>query len=323
MQFANLSNPLAPNFWQRSEPEQNVHDNMRVLRRLAHNNRLCQILERKVAAVGKTGTRIGDVARITKEVREEIDTLEQLNLEPLDYHDRVVPILSQACIELNNLRIWRQKRGQLQQEIDNAVRVDRTRLEKNIKWQPKSTQQTIRIFFMDNPEKPPHTITETYSQYKEIRWYLISEDLVDVSDMWIRHSNAHELTPKGHRWNYLNPKDKIDTTLELLEIDVVDIQQRGEYIVALLHENDKEIPIPLDIAKGGGRCCDPNCGNLRNHLNNIWQTRAVRKALRFSDPTNSIDVFSCVLNDESFDHRTNDLYLKCEPREEKKLMKQN
>jgi hypothetical protein len=73
----------------------------------------------------------------------------------------------------------------------------------------------------------------------------MSEGMVESSDMWIRHTNAHRLTPNGHRWDYLNPKDPIDTTLETLEIDVVDIQHRGEYIVALLHENDKETPMPL------------------------------------------------------------------------------
>jgi hypothetical protein len=73
-----------------------------------------------------------------------------------------------------------------------------------------------------------------------------------------------------------------------------------------------------DIAKGGGRCCDPNCGDLRSHLDKLWQNRIVKKAQRLSDPSFA-DVFSCVLNDESFSHRTNDLYLKCEPRDQQQI----
>jgi hypothetical protein len=55
--------------------------------------------------------------------------------------------------------MFRQKTAHLQQEIDEAVRADRARLEKNMKWKPKSSQQTIRIFSMDDPEKEPHVIS--------------------------------------------------------------------------------------------------------------------------------------------------------------------
>jgi hypothetical protein len=45
------------------------------------------------------------VARIIKGVRGEVHNLKPLMLKELDHHDRVVPILSQACAELNNLKV--------------------------------------------------------------------------------------------------------------------------------------------------------------------------------------------------------------------------
>ncbi|PVG00627.1 hypothetical protein CPB86DRAFT_871713 [Serendipita vermifera] len=320
-----LLNSRRQNLWQRSDSQQQIYDNLNAITRQVSNQQLCQLLYRKVEALCTSKTRTDEVARIIHEIREKVGELGPIKLNDptsLEHQDKVAPILSKGCTDLNDLKSFRQKRPQLQKEIDNAIGIDRSRLESTVKRQPKQTsptQQTIRVFFMDEPERKPQVIDEKYSKFKEIRWYLMTKRIIGVSDMWIRYENKHQLTPHGRCWEYINPKEDIDPTTSTLEIDIVDIKSRGEYIVALLHENNQEFPTPLDIAKGGGRCCDPNCGDLRNHLDNLWQTRSVIKALRLSNPENSADVFSSPLNDETFDHRTNDLYLKCEPREEQQM----
>jgi hypothetical protein len=90
-----------------------------------------------------------------------------------------------------------------------------------------------------------HGIDERYTKYKEIRYYLMNKRIVDISDMWIRHERKHQLTPSGRLWEYADPKLDISTNLEILDIDIVDLRLRSEYIVALLHEHNQEIPIPL------------------------------------------------------------------------------
>lgn len=137
-------------------------------------------------------------------------------------------------------------------------------------------------------------------------------NLVGIVDMWVRQEKEHQLTPCGRRWKYANPKHDIPEDTTTLDIEVVDVESRGDYIVALLHEEDKEIPVPLDIAKGGTTCCKPGCANLRTHLQKLWESRSVTMALKISDPR-SQDPFSWELNDNYFDPRTNDLYLRCVP----------
>jgi hypothetical protein len=79
----------------------------------------------------------------------------------------------------------------------------------------------------------------------QIRHYLIERSIVDAADMWIRHEGKHDMTPKGRCWEYADPKAKITTELEEIDIEVVNVQPRGDYMVALLHEANKEIPMPI------------------------------------------------------------------------------
>jgi hypothetical protein len=126
---------------------------------------------------------------------------------------------------------------------------------------------TVLVRFMDDPDRKPAEINgmssstvlatrlmnitlvqRKYSGYAEIRWELINESLVERVDLWIRHKNDQEQasTPNWHYWEYANPKCPIIDDKETLEIDVVDIQKRVEYIVAAVREEpDREIPVPL------------------------------------------------------------------------------
>jgi hypothetical protein len=63
--------------------------------------------------------------------------------------------------------------------------------------------------------------------------------------MWTRQEQGHELTPSGRCWKYANPKHEIPEDATTLDVEVVDVESRGDYIVALVHEEDKEIPVPL------------------------------------------------------------------------------
>jgi hypothetical protein len=88
-------------------------------------------------------------------------------------------------------------------------------------------------------------IVGKWHKYLQIRHYLIEKSIVDVADMWIRHEGKHDVTPKGRCWEYVNPRVEITTDLKEIDIEVVNVQPRGDYMVALLHEADKEIPMPI------------------------------------------------------------------------------
>jgi hypothetical protein len=117
---------------------------------------------------------------------------------------------------------------------------------------------------------------------------------------------------------------------EVINLEVLDVKDRHEYIVALLYENGQEIPVPLgtstddsdycgayshslglDIAKSGGPCCKVDCVNLKRHLEKLWGSRAVIQARRISEPNNNEDPLLWELNEEYFTPRQNDLFLEC------------
>jgi hypothetical protein len=241
----------------------------------------------------------------------------------------------------------------LDTEMKKAIDADKADYFKFIRKRDEGTQtnpRTVLVRFMDDPDRKPAEINgmssstvlairltnmtlvqRKYSGYAEIRWELINESLVERVDLWIRHNNDQEQasTPNWHYWEYANPKCSIIDDKETLEIDVVDIQKRVEYIVAAVREeSDREVPVPLgeslrirvvpasnqltyleDIGRGGGNCCQEECGTLRFHLKNLWPSHIVTEATLLSDPSNK-DVWSKTLSDEYFEHRTNNLYLR-------------
>ncbi|PVG04392.1 hypothetical protein CPB86DRAFT_214881 [Serendipita vermifera] len=268
--------------------------------------------------------RLSRVASVVQKTREGINRLcPRQRIPNPERCEKEVFVLVKGCAGLNEIK---QKRplppNQFDAEIKTATDADEEAIKERIKrltQQMEFTPRKILVRFMDEPDREPTEITaqRKYSGYAEIRWQLINESLVHAVDLWIRHENDQEQssTPNYHYWEYAHPKCVIKDDKETLEIDVVEIQNRIEYIVAVLREeSDKEIPMPLDIGRGGGNCCQNNCGTLRFHLQNLWPSHIVTEAIRLSDPVNTQATWCSTLSDECFEHRTNDLYLCRKPK---------
>ncbi|PVG00591.1 hypothetical protein CPB86DRAFT_180060 [Serendipita vermifera] len=178
--------------------------------------------------------------------------------------------------------------------------------------------RNILVYFMDDPERQPEVISEEYSKYFQIGWYMSHNHEIDEVDVWIRHRKHHSLTTDGLFWEYTRPTQTVVKSATTLEVDVVDVRTRDRYIVALLQdESRKESPVLLNLGKGRGSCCDSNCSNLWFHLRNIWPSQCIVRAQRFSDsqgdPEVSSKVLSWPLNEHYFDNQKNELYLECKP----------
>jgi hypothetical protein len=72
-------------------------------------------------------------------------------------------------------------------------------------------------------------------------WYLTSQNLVPQPELWIRRDKKHSLTRTGRVWTYATVKDEIQD----MTLDVVNRELSTDYIVALVHENDQDIPVPI------------------------------------------------------------------------------
>ncbi|PVF92277.1 hypothetical protein CPB86DRAFT_791300 [Serendipita vermifera] len=239
----------------------------------------------------------------------------------LEHHDLVVPILRQGCEDLYRLKTRPIPSDQLKKKLDEAIILDKFDFEKETtsnNMPIKSNPQRIMVYFMDNPDAEPKVFTEKYTKYSELRCRLMNQRLVKRGELWIRHENRamNGLTPKGRYWERAKPTSDIDEVNESLEMDILELKNTNPYMVALLHdEHDRELPMPLEIEIGGGDCCVPNCGDLRRHLEKIWETRIVIRALRLAaEPAGCTNVFPCPLNDDFFDRDITELYLQCRPR---------
>lgn len=62
-------------------------------------------------------------------------------------------------------------------------------------------------------------------------------------EIWIRREATHSLTPCGRSWEFANVREEIKE----MRLDVVDGALYDEYMVALVHEDDREIPVPIGM----------------------------------------------------------------------------
>lgn len=88
-------------------------------------------------------------------------------------------------------------------------------------------------------------LAKDYTNYFEIVWFLVDKKIVDVPEVWIRREKVHKLTPLGRHWEYAHGRSKIEG--DTLQLDVVDVAERNDYIVALVHENHQDIPVAIGM----------------------------------------------------------------------------
>ncbi|PVF92286.1 hypothetical protein CPB86DRAFT_791305 [Serendipita vermifera] len=201
------------------------------------------------------------------------------------------------------------------------IRLDRIQFQEDLLWSTtprQSDTREIHVYFMNNPDASAKIYRNDYRKYFELSSCLMNERLFKQVEFWIRQEDKqrNKFTPNGRYWVRAKPTSEIQRTSHTLTLDASEPPSQNEYTVAVLHdERDREIPMPLAIGKYGGDCCSPNCGDLRRHLEKLWDTRIVIRALRLSvDPEKCTCVFSNPLNDYSFDPDITELYLQCIPR---------
>jgi hypothetical protein len=90
----------------------------------------------------------------------------------------------------------------------------------------------------------PFTV-ESFTTYRDILVYLSNIAVVTTPELWIRHPNQHRFTKKGYKWVHVHGSEHVKS----FDLDVVDVANRKDYIVALVHDktNDEEIPFPLGM----------------------------------------------------------------------------
>jgi hypothetical protein len=83
-------------------------------------------------------------------------------------------------------------------------------------------------------------------------WYLTNKGIIDQPELWIRRDSKHDLTPRGRCWEWAKGREKL--TSENVRLDVVNVANKGDYIVALVYDVDqddedgntgREIPMPI------------------------------------------------------------------------------
>jgi hypothetical protein len=91
-------------------------------------------------------------------------------------------------------------------------------------------------------------LADDFLKYRDLRRYLRERQLFKLPDLWVRceDRNRRMLTKNGLHWAYAKPTEDIDMAKESLDIDVVEVEGKGAYIVATLREEQgQEIPVTL------------------------------------------------------------------------------
>ncbi|PVG04070.1 hypothetical protein CPB86DRAFT_821520 [Serendipita vermifera] len=281
---------------------QAINEDLAQIKRALSNENLAELFEGRAIYFcrGKrlnNRERLDKVAKIVKGTRDEVLQLESIDLRTstnLDRHEKEIPILKDGCITLNQLKKRPTPSDELDDRIEGAMAGDRAAFDKRVKRINellRPNPQTIRIRFMDEPSRNEEVIsrpTHLRLSYHNRRVWCSGKK------MYIRQA--------------------IEKDRGSIELDVVKIGNKHAYIVAVLQDMNDQTPIPLEIARGGGSCCNTKCRNLREHLKQLWPSHVVTQAIRLSEPEqNPLEVWSCTLSDDFFDPLTNDLYLRRKP----------
>lgn len=208
---------------------------------------------------------------------------------------------------------------QFEKMLDEAIDKDEINFRQATEPDPdpaRAGPRQIQVFSINDPEREEAKVVidvdNSYSKYSQLRCRLMNERLIlKRGELWIRHEDREKnpLTPNGRYWERAKPTSDIDETKEVLKIDVLELENTNPYMVALLYdERKKEIPVPLEIAIGGSDCCVPNCGDLRRHLQKLWDTKVVVDARRLPGCE---CVFTHPLNDDTFDRDVTELFVRC------------
>jgi len=303
-----------------SEDQLQIEEDLITIRNRVTNWRQFDLLYQRAYRLMRHKKRHAMIRNVISSLKLKILALERIDIEHeinLENPDQWMTLLSQGLADLYGLKGRAMHQVEIQQETE-AIEKDRAELNqalRQIRAQPSPLplqRKKISLYRMEDPLSEPLVLELQWRRYCELIWYITHAKIVPKPDLWIRRDNKHSLTPTGRIWMYANGRDEIQD----MNLDVVNREVTTNYIVALVHENEQDIPVPIDICQhGGDPCCPPNpCINLRNHLEKVWTSRVVVNAHLISDPEKN-SVLSDLIDTSLWTPRTNDLFIVCEPRQ--------
>ncbi|KIM20621.1 hypothetical protein M408DRAFT_333902, partial [Serendipita vermifera MAFF 305830] len=218
-----------------------------------------------------------------------------------------VKILQQALLDLDKLKPGTYK----QAEGDAAIKQDADKFQMAVDQAIPATQTTDEIVLYDMLDpmcpgrQPPKALG--LSKCKEVCGYLRVKGIATQPELWSRHQNSHARTPEGRSWSFMNRDEDIrGKVVEFINL------ARGftSYIVALLHQDQLDIPQPIEIPLPGNPCCSriPSCRHLGEHFQKLWHQRGIQRAVTIKE---NQDVYYSIFDTGLFDVRSNDLCIYC------------
>ncbi|KAG8832884.1 hypothetical protein FRC18_004465 [Serendipita sp. 400] len=201
----------------------------------------------------------------------------------------------------------------LEKDEAEAVQQDQQRHE-STQHQPNlppslNSDTRIQAYLMEHPDGEPYILPPDplIVTYNDIRHHLCVRRIVRSPDLWARceDPDVQPLTASGRHWTRVSGNKPIEKT-------VLDIVERTEvsncYIVALIDDGAREIPVPIGVPIFGKEtCCNRPCGSLQVHLESVWTGVRVEHARLF--PSKRC-VLETPLDDRIFEVWKNELYVR-------------
>ncbi|PVF95661.1 hypothetical protein CPB86DRAFT_563917 [Serendipita vermifera] len=208
-----------------------------------------------------TENSISRVAPLVNAWRIDIERLGRTDMQQrssiLQHHDQVAEILTRGCTVFNDMKTSPTPSAKLSRVIEEAIQKDRLDLEESLGnriTQTDTRPLRIEVSFM-NSNQPPVTIEDQFFKYHEIRLALLRAGHIAVrrGHIWVRCTTSqHSLTTNGYCWEYASADSNIKAELETLHVQFVDVTNRNEYIVAILHNAmGREFPEALGELRHG------------------------------------------------------------------------
>ncbi|KAG8827167.1 hypothetical protein FRC17_007968, partial [Serendipita sp. 399] len=198
-----------------------------------------------------------------RQVESILETVKLRILENQESHQKCCEVLKDGS---GRLRLFLEKKQSAEdikslfEEEERAILLDQQN--KELLESSPSEEYDLQIYFMDKlKEHPSHRFKCDFSTYGEVVWYLHTEGLVEAPELWIRHEGdgVQKITRSGYWWKFAHGAELVNVPI----IYTISMKERSDYIVALVHEEEKEYPMALDVPIFGKRsCCDPACASL-------------------------------------------------------------
>jgi hypothetical protein len=84
-------------------------------------------------------------------------------------------------------------------------------------------------------------VDDQFTTYQELVWYLVRASVTAAPELWIKLDDMRQIPNSRFHWEYRRGSKEIEAS----EIFVISTINRNDYMVAVVHEGDKESPVVL------------------------------------------------------------------------------